>query len=198
MKKAFLFIPMLTLVLMATGCGQQTPTANQQQSQNQVEGKTLMTIQEAKKVADVKAKTWATDAVVEKNFQSMIDETGRSDAWYFYYCSPSQNKVEYLTVKKEMVVSMTDQGECSYDQQGGEALKMDSPAVYNAAKKEIEAFKASNPDAVVIISLLRYNGLDFHYLWEVQAFPNQTDMEPTVTILLDDDGKVIDVTNYPQ
>lgn len=199
MKKIFFALIICSLVLMGASCGKQAPApADQQPAQPQVEGKELMTIQEAKKVADPVAAKWAKDAVVEKTFQSVIDEDGTSNAWYFYYCSPSQNKIKYLTVKKEQVVSQTDQGECSYDQQGGEVLKMDSPAVYNLAKDEIDKFKKDHPDAYVIISLLRYNGLDYHYMWEVQAFPDDENIRPSVVILTDDDGKVIDVTEYSE
>jgi hypothetical protein len=199
MKKAIFVLAMAAFVLSGAACAEKTPVTNEtEQPATVAPGKTMMTILEAKKAADVEAKRWASDAVVEKTFQSPLNENGTSDAWYFYYCSPSQNKVKYLTVKQEMVVSSTDQGECSYEQQGGEALKTDSPAIYNLAKSEIDAFKADNPDAIVIVSVLRYNGLDFHYLWEVQAFPNDTDMEPTVIILMDDDGKIIDVTKYPE
>lgn len=93
---------------------------------------------------------------------------------------------------------MTDQGECSYDQQGGEALKTDSPEVYKLAKDDIDKFKAEHPDAIVIISLLRYNGLDYHYMWEVQAFPDKSTYRPSVLVLTDDEGKVIDVTEYAE
>jgi len=189
MKKLFFTLIICSLVLMGASCGQKAVD---------IAGKELMTIIEAKSVADPVAAKWAKDAVVEKTFQSVIGEDGTSDAWYFYYCSPSQNKVKYLTVKMGEVVSQTDQGECSYEQQGGEALKMDSPAVYKLAKDEIDKFKQSHPDAYVIISLLRYNGLDYHYLWEVQAFPSETVYYPSVAVLMDDDGKVVDVTEYPE
>lgn len=197
MKKTFFLVLVCSLLLMGASCGQQDQNQVQQQ-QTQTEGKELMTILEAKKAADAKAAEWAADAVVEKTFQSTVDEVGASNAWYFYYCSPSQNKVKYLTVKKEAVVSMTDQGECSYDQQGGEALKTDSPQIYALAKEEMDKFKAAHTDAIIIMSLLRYNGQDYHYMWEVQAFPDKSTYLPSVVVLMDDDGNVISIDEYEE
>lgn len=206
MKKTFFLFLACSLLLIGASCEkqeqktapEQTQKQEQEQTQVQPEGKEWMTIQEAKKVADAKAAEWSDDAVVERTFQSTVDEDGKSKAWYFYYCSPSQNKVKYLTVKKEKVVSVTDQGECTYEQQGGEPLKMDSPEVYALAKEEIDKFKEQYPDAIVIISLSRYNGQDYHYLWKAQTFPDKSTYRPSVEVLMDDDGNVINVKEYEE
>jgi len=205
MKKIFFALVLCSLIFMGASCDQQQPaepekTQEQKQTQEQpkTEGKEWMTIQEAKAPADDKMERWAEDAVVEKTFQSKVNEEGKSKAWYFYYCSPSQNKQKYVTVKKEKVVSVTDQDECTYDQQGGEALKMDSPEIYALAEDEINKFKKDYPDAYVIISLLRYNGGDYHYLWTVEAFPDKSTYRPTVEVLLDDDGNVVNVKKKPE
>ncbi|MFC1618268.1 hypothetical protein ACFL2B_03245 [Patescibacteria group bacterium] len=190
----------LAVTLVFTGCDGEETTTTTTTPTTDTEATEDMTLQAAKKLTDTKAKEWAEDAVLEKFRWTEVDENGIADTWKLQYCSLEKGTANIVTVSKGGTPTLNEQDSCTHDEQGSEDLALDSKEVLEKAAEEIDAYKADNPEAVVKLSLTRYTGGDWHYLWEVHLYPDQAaadegDSGKDMRILMDDGGNITAVND---